>query len=122
MDVVAAFLGILTTLAGLAALLGRKYFEKEMELEKFRRDHVQGALSQLDATVQDHKKAIRAHTDSIEKLNSTIMRSDKDLRELSHSVKEYAESHDARIIAFEQKVLRLSEDLIIVKGTKRESR
>lgn len=122
MDVVGAFLGILTTIAGLTALLGRKYFEKEMELERFRRDHTQAALSELKSTVQEHKAALHSHSASIEKLNATMLRSDKDIKELARSVKEYADSHDARIIAFEQNVLRLSEDLMIVKGAKRDSR
>ena len=116
MEFVAAFLGILGSIAGLAGLLGKKYFEKEMELEAMRKSTVTSAISDLKETVEDHKGAIRAHSEKLEKINTSLQRTDMDTKKLAEAVEQYAESHDARIIAFEQKIIRLSEDLWMFKG------
>lgn len=120
MEYVTAFLGILGTIAGLAALLGKKYFEKEMELEGLRKSNILLAISELRETVDDHKGAIRAHSEKLEKVNTSILRTDMDNKKLGESFRELAESHDARIIAFEQKIIKLTEDLWLFKGKPRQ--
>lgn len=119
-EAVAAWGVAVGTIAGLAALLGKKYFEKELELEQVRKTNISNVLSDLKSTVDDHKKAIGHHTMSLDKINSNLIKSDQDLKALKDELKEYSEGIGARIIAFESKVMRLSEDLILIKGEKRK--
>jgi molecular chaperone GrpE (heat shock protein) len=118
-EAVAAWGVAVGTIAGLAALLGKKYFEKELELEDVRKSNVANVLSDLKSTVEDHKKAITNLLSSLDKTNSALLRTDADLKNIRNEMKEYSDAVGTRIIAFESKVMRLSEDLVIIKGQKR---
>lgn len=118
-EAVAAWGVAVGTIAGLAALLGKKYFEKELELEQVRKSNVTSVLSELKSTVEDHKRSIINHTGALDKINTSLLRTDSDLKNIREEIKEYSEAVGTRIIAFESKVMRLSEDLIIIKGQKK---
>ena len=118
-EAVAAWGVAVGTIAGLAALLGKKYFEKELELEQVRKSNVSNVLADLKTTVEEHKKAINNLLSSLDKTNTSLLNTDADLKNIREEMKEYSESVGARIIAFESKVMRLSEDVILIKGQKR---
>lgn len=117
-EAVAAWGTAIGILAGLAAMLGKKYFEKELELETFRKNSAVRVIDSLNETVREHKSAIANHAQALEKIHKDLLLNDSRMKDLARELKEYSDGVGARIIAFESKVQRLSEDLIIIKGGK----
>lgn len=117
-EAVAAWGTAIGILAGLAAMLGKKYFEKELELEQFRKNSAMRVMDSLNDTVKEHKAAIANHAMALEKIHKDLINTDARMVKLASELKEYSDGVGARIIAFESKVQRLSEELIIIKGGK----
>lgn len=113
---VAAIAVVLGTLAGIIKWLLEKYFEKQEELEALKKRNSDIMLENLSGTVDAHKKELRNLKNSLDLNTAALCKTDVELKDLAKQVSKYSDSTEARMQKFETQLIKIGEDLYLVKG------
>lgn len=110
---VAAVLGLL---GGIIKLLLDKFFKQAEELEYTKKRLADKSIEELQTIINQHKVELHKLREELALNTKSIAKADKDLQKFSEDLRFYVEESQLRIQRIESSVLRLSEELTMLKG------
>lgn len=110
---VAAVLG---TLAGIIKWLLTIYFKQSAQLEEVKNAYQTQALVGLQETVDTHKKELRALGQKLEENTKATTTARTELQVISKDLKAYIEEVERTAGKIQSQVIKLGEELVMVKG------
>lgn len=115
-EALAGIAGVLGALSAIIRWLLQEYFKKAKELEETKKTLQEKVLQDLNLTVDEHKKELRILGSKLEASTGALKTTDKDLQELALKLNDYYAESKTRLSVFESKLIKLTEDLFMLKG------
>lgn len=122
LEAAGAIAGVLGLLAGIIKMLLDKYFKQAAELESVKQSYQQKAIDELNLAIVEHKKELKALALKLEENTRTNQITQNKLQSVSDDLRSYIGSVEKSLEALQGHVVKLSDELIIVKGRSNEQR
>lgn len=107
---------VLGLLGGIIKLLLDKYFKQADELEKTKKTLADKSIQDLSKIIEQHKVEIHKLREELVLNTKSIAKADKDLQVFSEDLRLYSERSQGRLEALESRMIKLSEELTLLKG------
>lgn len=115
-EALASIAGVLGAMAAIIRWLLQEYFKKAKELEETKKNLQEKILDELKLTVDEHKKELRILGSKIQVSTTSLNAVDVDLKSVALKLNEYHQESKQRIEFLESRLVKLSDDLLMVKG------
>lgn len=115
-EALASIAGVLGAMAAIIRWLLQEYFKKAKELEETKKSLQEKVLDELKSTVDEHKKELRILGSKIQVSTTSLNSVDVDLKSVTLKLNEYHQESKQRIEFLESRLIKLSDDLLMVKG------
>lgn len=122
MEIIASVLGIITVVVGGIFWLMKVNYRQSKDLLHLERDINSKKISELQAVVDDHKRALHYTNKQLEMTDVELRKVRSEMLETQSSIKTFVQSAETRAQLIESKVIHLSKELMMIKTTKTKQR
>lgn len=123
-EAIASIAGFLAAVAGLVRWLLAVWFKNVRENESLKNQLRTKEIETLKETLKDFEEKLQVHESKMQELEKTIrvqtqefVKAKDGYKEISTQLRRYVEKSDGITRELRQAIVRLSEDLILIKGT-----
>lgn len=115
-EAVIAIASVLGVLAGIIKMLLDQYFKKAADHENLKNTYQTTAIEGLKTAVAEHKMELKELGQKLERNTLANQNTQAKLQNVSDDLRSYIESVEKSVQDLHKHVLRLSDELVIVKG------
>lgn len=116
---VAAVLGLL---GGIIKLLLDKYFKQAEELEHTKKTLAEKSINELKILLDQHKVELHKMREELSLNTKSIAKADRDLQKFTEDLRSYIDESNTRIQRIETSMIKLSDELLLIKGQRNVQR